>query len=100
MGCKTRKMANFGEWVRRNLTEHDKSISWLADQIHCNPTMVIKWRAGVEPRTRNFLETCQAIAKMRGDSVYDVLTEAALHMGVPLVNPHDCIEHAPNKKPR
>ena len=34
------------------LTAHEKTITWLADQIGGNPTMVIKWRAGVELRTR------------------------------------------------
>lgn len=78
-----KRMANFGEWVRRNLTANDKTITWLADQIGGNPTMVIKWRAGVEPRTRNFLETCVTIARLRGDPVGVVICEASLQMGVP-----------------
>jgi hypothetical protein len=80
------KMANFGEWVRRNLTAHGKTITWLADQIHANPTMVIKWRSGVEPRTKNFLYTCLAIAELRGDPMPVVIREASLHLGVPYDN--------------
>lgn len=80
---KRKRMANFGEYVRRNVTAHGKSITWLADQIIGNPTMVIKWRAGVEPRTRNFLKTCIKIAELRGDPVARIIWEAAAQMGVP-----------------
>jgi hypothetical protein len=80
---KNKRMANFGEYVRRNLTAHGKTITWLADAIRGNPTMVIKWRAGVEPRTRNFIKTCIKIAELRGDPVSRVIYEAAAQMGVP-----------------
>ena len=95
----TKRMANFGEWVRRNLTAHDKTITWLADQILGNPTMVIKWRAGVEPRTRNFLKTCIEVAELRGDPVSRVIYEAATQMGVLYEYEGDNSECTCDKKP-
>jgi hypothetical protein len=83
------KIGNFGEWVRRNLTANGKTITWLADQIQGNPTMVIKWRQGVEPRARNYIKACTAIAKLRGDPMAVVLSEGATHLGV-------SYEHAPH----
>ena len=96
---KTKRMANFGEWVRRNLTAHDRPITWLADQIRGNPTMVLKWRQGVEPRARNFLETCVVIAELRGDPVSVVVREASLHLGVPYEYQIDNPQHTHNEKP-
>jgi len=81
---RTKKTANFGEWVRRNLTTHGKTITWLADQLGSNPTMILKWRTGTEPRAVNYIMTCQALAKLRGDPVAIVLCEGAAHLGVPV----------------
>ena len=94
-----KRMANFGEYVRRNLTAHGKTITWLADQILGNPTMVIKWRAGVEPRTRNFLKTCIEIAELRGDPVSRVIYEASVQMGVPYDYTENNPECSCDKKP-
>jgi hypothetical protein len=44
--------------------------------------MVLKWRKGVEPRGRNYINTCLAIAKLRGDHIGIVMCEAAAHLGV------------------
>lgn len=76
------KTGNFGEWVRRNCVAHGKTITWLASEINGNPTMVLKWRKGVEPRGRNYINTCLAIAKLRGDHIGIVMCEAAAHLGV------------------
>ena len=60
--------------------------------------MVIKWRAGVEPRAKNYMYTCIAIAELRGDPMPMVLHEAATHLGVSYEHTEHYTKHTGDQK--
>jgi len=74
---------NFGEWVRREITRHGKTVTWLALQIEADRSLIIKWRTrGSVPRAKNFLSVCIVLAGLDNSPLADTLERGANVIGI------------------
>jgi hypothetical protein len=69
---------NYGEWVRRELTRHNRTITWLARELGCSDGLVCKWRSrGSVPNAVLFLHCCKIMAELRGTNWQEIAAEVS-----------------------
>jgi transcriptional regulator with XRE-family HTH domain len=74
---------NFGEWIRHNITAHDKSMNWLANQIGVQPSTISRWRSDHrQPNGQTLLKICIVLAILRDVPIDGIFMEACKALGV------------------
>lgn len=92
---------NFGEWIRRNLTAHQKTMGWLAKQIGVQPSTISRWRSDTrQPNGQTLLKICIVLAIIRDARIDGIIIEACEALGVdPNEFTIDGKKYGPVKKP-
>lgn len=74
---------NFGEWIRHQLTAHNKSMNWIARQIGVQPSTISRWRSDQrQPNGQTLLRICIVLAILRDAPIDGIVLEACKALGV------------------
>lgn len=80
------KNMNFGEWVRTQVTQEGKTMSWMAREVGVSQSLLTRWRNGTIPRTEYFLKVCVILSKVQKKPLLEVIQAGASSIGIDNVN--------------
>ena len=67
---------NFGEWVKEELRQLNKSQEWLIKRTNISAGSIQRWAKGEQPGLDNYLIICISIARFQSVPVRRVLYRA------------------------
>lgn len=92
------KQKNFGEWVRIQVTQQEKTMAWISREVGASQSLFTRWRQGAIPSTEYFFKVCAVLASIQDRPICGIIKEGVKTLGIELNESESChTEHQKTK---